>query len=557
MIKAKNFVFIAIMFLLLAIVSPLIKAQDYNETVRALNQSRIDMQEMIDAGLNILRVNDTLSEAEQLFAAQSALIKEGGIPDFSLILERTAEITKLREQAEKMNDELKALEERLREIKGESEAFAISNKAKEEFADERYDNVAELVEEAYAKISEEQALQTRFRAIYEAGTKTVFDFFKRRWKGITIAIILISTVYLLFRKRVAIFLINKKIENLNFEKNVLEKLIKKAQYEYFHLFKIPEELYHIRIEKFGELIRDIERQIPVLMEEKERVKGKAKKEEVKAKKIERSYKNLIIAFLPLLVLIAAGISLMIYFKLIPYSKILESIKQGLNFVIDILGLTISILVLLILIILSAIFIFIRIKKRKKEKRREIKEKKEEVKEEKGEKEEEKEEEEPEKEEEKPGIFQPLQLFISNKINASKIYIKNSIKRIEEKRQYKKLLKQKEEEEKPSVEYLKKQKAALFKKTIKERLSSFVHPVKKREAKEKEEEAEEREEEAEKPIEKEPEKTEQAEKAEEKKQRKKLQLFKPSFYNWKESLKQKRKKREERRILEELQKRRQQ
>jgi hypothetical protein len=553
------------MFLLLAIVLPLIKAQDYNETVKALNQSRIDLQEMIDAGLNILRVNDTLSEAEQLFTAQSALIKENGTPDFSLILERTAEITELREQAEKMNDELKALEERIKEIKGESEAFAIFNKAKEEFADERYDNVAELVEDAYMKISEEQALQTRFRAIYEAGTKTVFDFFRRRWKGLTITIILISTIYLLFRKRVAIFLIDKKIENLNFEKNVLEKLIKKAQYEYFHLFKIPEELYHIRIEKFGELIRDIERQIPVLMEEKARVKGKVKKEEVEAEKVEKSYKELIIAFLPFLILIAAGISLIIYLKLIPYSKIPEfiqrisfNIKESLDFIIAALGLTISILAgLLILVILPAILAFIYVKKRKKAKPKEIEEKKQEK--ERGE------EEKEEKEEEKrPGFFQSLQLSISNKINASKIYIRNSIKRIEEKKQYKKLLKQKEEEEKPTIKYLRKPKAELFKKTIKEKISSLAHPVKKGKVEEgKEPEAEVKKEEIKKKeveeVGKEPEKEEKEEKPkeiEEKKQRKKLQL-KPSLYNWKESFKQKQKKREEKRILEELQKRRQQ
>ncbi len=108
--KMKNTVLIVIMLFLLITILATVKAQGYNETLRSLNQSRIDLQEMIDAGFNFLRVNDTLSEAEQLFEAQEALMKTEGTPDFSLILERTNEITELRKQAEEMSDELKALE---------------------------------------------------------------------------------------------------------------------------------------------------------------------------------------------------------------------------------------------------------------------------------------------------------------------------------------------------------------------------------------------------------------------------------------------------------------
>lgn len=441
----KNTVLIAItLFLLITILAP-VKAQGYNETLRSLNQSRIDLQEMIDGGFNVLRVNDTLSEAEQLFEAQEALIKTEGTPDFSLILKRTNEITELRKQAEEMSDELKALEERLREIGSESETHVLFNKAKEEFADERYDKVTELVEEAYGKISEEQAIQTRFRAIYVASTKTIFDFFKKRWKGIISTFTFIILIYLLFRKRVAILLVDRKINGLNFEKEVLEKLIKKAQYEYFHLRKIPEELYHIRINKFAELIRDSNRKIPLLLEEKEKIKGKAEEEkEVEEEKAKKSNKNLIIIVIIISLLLAAGIFLSIHFKIISYSEILKFIQK----------LSFMSLFMAVIGILFAVYVFIYLKNKRK-----------------------KEEPEPEIEKQKRFRFlQPLQEFITNKIDRLRIYLKSLIERIKQARQYKVLIKQKEEQEdKPRLRYLRKQKIMLFKRNLQQKVHSIFHP----------------------------------------------------------------------------------
>jgi len=456
MTKVKNFIFILSMFLLLITSLAPIKAQGYNETVKALNQSRIDLQETVDAGYSVLRINDTLSQAQQLFEAQYALEKAGGVPDYSLILERTKEVAELREQTEEMSDELKALEARIKEIRYESEAIAIFNKAKEEFADERYDKVAELVEESYVKISEEQALQTRFRAIYEASTKTVADFFKDRWKEITFTIVIISTVYLFSHKRIAIYLINKKINSLNFEKEILKKLIKQTQYEYFHLFKIPEELYHIRIGKFGELIRDIERQIPLQVEERARIKGLAK-EDAKPENL-KSHKKIVITVISILTFITAVIFLIIYFKIDSYSEILEFIKkmglnvtETLNLIIDTFG--VIALVVSSILILSAIFLYIYIRKKRKK-------------------------EEPQIEKEKRFEFlQPLQIFISNKIIKLKLYADHLIKRIESAIEYRRLLRQKrEQEELPRIRYLRKQKLKSFKNNLKQKIHSLFHSI---------------------------------------------------------------------------------
>jgi len=181
----------------------------------------------------------------------------------------------------------------------------------------------------------------------------------------------------------------------------LGKLIKKSQYEYFHLFKIPEELYHIRIEKFGELIRDIDRQIPLLVEERERIKGGVKKEEIKAERLKKIKKLIIVGIS--LVLIVAGFFLIIYFKL--YSKIV---------------LIVAGVVLTVILFTTLIFFYIRGKKKEEEKKKK-----------------------PEIGKEK---YRSLKIFISNKIYKLNLYFKSLIKKIKHKKEYRNLLKQKGEEE---------------------------------------------------------------------------------------------------------------
>jgi len=475
MIKKKNLIFVVVMVLLL-IVPSLIKAQNYNETLIALNQSRIDLQELIESGFNVLRINDTLSQAEQLFAAQSALEETGGTPDYSLIIERTEEITELKNQAEEMNDEIKALEARLKDIPPNSEATALFNEAKKEFDDQRYEKISDLIEEAYVKISEQEALQTRFRAIYVASTKTILDFFKKRWKSITVTITLIVVIYLLLRKRVAIYLIDKKINSLNFEKEILGKLIKKSQYEYFHLFKIHEELYHIRIEKFGELIRDIDRQIPILLEEKAKIKGLEKEEEVETKKVKKVDKKLIIVIASLSAFVIAGIILGITLKLISFSKIFEFIRniglnigKGLKFILDNYGAIAFVVAGIIIIgILSAISIFMYIWKRKKEKA-EIAI--------------------PKKPEKRLEFLQPMKIFLSNKIHRMKIFSKDLMERIKRESEYKKLLKEKEREDLPRKRYLRKQKIILFRRNLLQKIKSIFQSIKFSKKKEEEKEKE--------------------------------------------------------------------
>jgi hypothetical protein len=263
---------IAIIFLVI----PTIMAQTYNETLASLDQASLDMLEMQEAGFTTIMINDTLTEANQLFEAQRALELQGGKSDYSSVLTKTIEIAQTKQKAFETWDELEALRIRIESLDYDSEALVTYSTARTEFQNERYDLALEAIEEAHMKISEEEASRTRVTAIALAGTKTIAGFFTNNWKEICIFLATIFFFWLFFHKKIQIALIDRKISNLRLEKEVLQEMIKKSQYEYFHLLKMPEDVYNIRIEKFGELIRDIDRKIPLLVTEKEKIRSKIK-----------------------------------------------------------------------------------------------------------------------------------------------------------------------------------------------------------------------------------------------------------------------------------------
>lgn len=82
---------------------------------------------------------------------------------------------------------------------------------------------------------------------------------------------------LLFQTQIRKRIIKAKIKKLELKEKTLRGLVMQTQKDYFHSGKMSEGMYSIRTNKFAELIRDIERQIPLLKEElarAERRKGK-------------------------------------------------------------------------------------------------------------------------------------------------------------------------------------------------------------------------------------------------------------------------------------------
>ena len=135
-----------------------------------------------------------------------------------------------------------------------------------EIETERYEKVSPLVEQTYEKISEVQAEQTALRAFYEGTTKGLKRFFERNWVSILISIGVAFILFLIYMRTVSVWIIKRKIRGLEFRKEKILEIIRGAQREYFQDGKLSEGIYNIKTKKLAELIRDIDRQIPMLLE---------------------------------------------------------------------------------------------------------------------------------------------------------------------------------------------------------------------------------------------------------------------------------------------------
>lgn len=262
--------------------SAIVQAQEEKisreEAYKEITKAEEDMQEMLAANFSITEVNDSIAGATNLYNAYIALeTKKGkGNVDFSSVISTLSKINKIKDEAFRTYDELLILESRLKEFADQnmSEAIEIFNEAKREFRDGRYEKSSTLIEEGYEKISELQAMATKIRIIYEAGTRTIVNFFKTRYKEIIITITIFLILFFTLKDKVYSYFVNQKIQRLELEREILFDLIKKAQVLYFNKGLLSESSYRIKIKQFSELIRDLNRRLPILKIKIEKIKEK-------------------------------------------------------------------------------------------------------------------------------------------------------------------------------------------------------------------------------------------------------------------------------------------
>ncbi len=264
----------------LLVVLVLVQAAAAEEPAReeaglALNTSYQHIEEMTEANFSVSRVSDMLAEARQQFEAQSALEKMNKTPNYKPLIEKAEEIAKLRRQAFEISDEINALELTLKETENINKTAIqeIIDLARKELGDERYEKAKADVDTAYKKISEEQALSTKVAFFLETARKNILDFLAANWIIISSSAAAITALLVLFHGKLIEMKIKKKIRRLDTRRTVLNDMIKALQHEYFELGRISEGTYKVKIEKYKEMLRDIDRLKPLLREELEARRG--------------------------------------------------------------------------------------------------------------------------------------------------------------------------------------------------------------------------------------------------------------------------------------------
>jgi len=92
-------------------------------------------------------------------------------------------------------------------------------------------------------------------------------FVINNWKILSSLAIVIIVFLLIYRIKISIWLVNRKMEALKLRKKTIKELVMQTQKDYFQYGKMPEGEYNIKTKKFAELVRDIDRQIPLLQEQ--------------------------------------------------------------------------------------------------------------------------------------------------------------------------------------------------------------------------------------------------------------------------------------------------
>lgn len=229
--------------------------------------------DMQSRGFNTTRATDTFAIAVNLYTAQVALEEKEGpsAADYAGITKKAEEIRAIRKSALAINDELKVLEGaigRVQEGVDTSEAKSLYSTAVQDFKSERYELAKENIEKSYGKISEAESTFTQSAIIVQA-TKSLWEKLLSAWMWVVAISAAIIVIGVFGSKQIRTVITRGRVTHLELERQILEGLIKKTQETYFEKGTLSENTYHIRMKKYADLIRDINRQIPLLYEELE------------------------------------------------------------------------------------------------------------------------------------------------------------------------------------------------------------------------------------------------------------------------------------------------
>jgi hypothetical protein len=290
---------LAFLFLVLLLSFSFVISEDYEEGETSLVGLRLveagaAINELKLDGFNTQRVEDLFKAATQIFESQSEINNEKN-RDFTLVEQYVDEILDLKDQAYITRDEVEYVYSFYDEILLENEGINISDtdeiltEMQFEFDSERYEEAYELAGEAYSALAEIEGQYTALNLAYKATAKTLKNFLVNNWLKLTIIFFVLIFLYFIFKNRILYYRTKYKITRLMHESGVLEELIKKTQFGYFEAGTLSESAYRIRVRKFSELMRDINRQLPLL---KEQIARTRKREIVSSAKVTGKSTNL-------------------------------------------------------------------------------------------------------------------------------------------------------------------------------------------------------------------------------------------------------------------------
>lgn len=249
--------------------------QTATEANSSLRESEEIIREMNRSNIPTQRVSDLYERASESYVTQLERNRSGKESDYSMVLNTVEQIEEIRTEAFRTKDQLDILRSRIKELnKGRdlnlSGASEELEEAEIEYKDERFERSRENIDLAYQEISEAQSAVTQAQAFASATRDKFQTFLINNWKKLSAALVILSALSYLLYKEYRIYSLEKKKQNLKQKREVIQNLTSEAQEEYFQENDMAESAYNTRTDKYGEMIRDINRQIPLIDEDLEK-----------------------------------------------------------------------------------------------------------------------------------------------------------------------------------------------------------------------------------------------------------------------------------------------
>lgn len=259
-----------------------ISSKDY--AVTCIDNSKKIMGELTDGGFNTKRINDSIKLAEQIFDSQNKIELRGGKTDYSSVASYCTDIEEIRVSAYEAQDSLYSLEISYNLFKDKIKGYGVNisevdmmmENVRQDIISERYEDVPEDSVAVERKMAEIESTSTATSLFYSTVTSGVRSFIVDNYIKILIFIGVLIILFFAYKLRIKRYIVLKKINKLEAQKRVLKDLIRKAQYGYFHQGEISRGSFNIKINKYSEMVRDIDRQIPLLNEDLAMIESKLK-----------------------------------------------------------------------------------------------------------------------------------------------------------------------------------------------------------------------------------------------------------------------------------------
>lgn len=254
--------------------------EERQDAINKINLIKVKIEEMEEIGFTTTRLEDEFTILRQTHENNLFKLNNNQLPEFEQFNTRYNVIEAIIKTAYQVKDELFALNKAINELSSQIDTLQAKElylEAEKEFADERYEFAIEKIDTTYEKLIELQGIQAKANAAYEATRKNLANLLIENQVQIAAIIIIPLVIYLLFRKTIKLHKLERMINSIKFEIDVLKNEIKKAQEIYFVEGKIPEGEYSIKVKLYGDKIRELNRNLALLEEEREKIIHKKNK----------------------------------------------------------------------------------------------------------------------------------------------------------------------------------------------------------------------------------------------------------------------------------------